>query len=64
MTAKGWMILRDVTYAILVVLLLLPGDYNPFPGIELTYKIILVVLAVGVRVWQHVNYYKETGKIY
>jgi hypothetical protein len=64
MTAKGWMILRDVTYAILIVLLLLPGDLNPFPGIELTYKIIIAVLAAATRVWQHVNYYKATGKIY
>jgi len=48
-------------YAALVVILLLPS--NPI-GVSPTLKIILIVLAIGTRVWQHVNYYKQTGKIY
>jgi|GEM_PF-1635869 hypothetical protein len=61
MTVRGMMILRDVMYAALVVILLLPS--NPI-GVSPTLKIILIVLAIGTRVWQHVNYYKQTGKIY
>jgi hypothetical protein len=55
------MIVRDVSYAILVVILLLPS--NSFKLAD-PLRIILCVFAVGVRVWQHVNYYKQTGKIY
>ncbi|MBC7400958.1 MAG: hypothetical protein H7289_13530 [Mucilaginibacter sp.] len=61
MTAKGWMILRDVMYTILVVLLLMPN--SPL-DLSLGVRIGLAILAVAVRVWQHYNYYKETGKIY
>jgi uncharacterized membrane protein YqjE len=61
MTSKGMLIFRDVTYSILVILLLWPS--NPL-GITPLFKILLIAIAVGVRVWQHVNYYKQTGKIY
>jgi len=64
MSAKTMMIIRDVTYTIVIVLLLLPGDLNAFPGISLAYKILIAILGVAIRVWQHVNYYKATGKIY
>jgi len=64
MSAKTMMIIRDAAYAVLIVLLLLPGDLNPFPGINIVYKIIIAFLAFGTRIWQHVNYYKATGKIY
>jgi len=64
MSAKTMMIIRDVMYTVLIILLLLPGDLNPFPGINITYKILIAILALGTRVWQHVNYYKATGKIY
>ena len=55
------MIIRDVAYAILVVLLLLP--VSPVP-LSLTVRILVAALAIATRVWQHVNYYKQTGKIY
>lgn len=58
------MIIRDVMYAVIIVALLLPGDLNPFPGINFAYKILLSVIGVSIRIWQHVNYYKATGKIY
>ncbi|MDB5005269.1 MAG: hypothetical protein JWQ34_3494 [Mucilaginibacter sp.] len=61
MTVRGMMILRDVLYAVLVVILLLPS--NPI-GVASTLRVVLIVLAIGTRVWQHVNYYKQTGKIY
>lgn len=64
MNAKTMMIIRDVLYAIMIVLLLLPGHLNPFPGINITYKILIAFLAFSTRIWQHVNYYKATGKIY
>ena len=55
------MIIRDVMYAILVVLLLMP--VSPLP-LSLTVRVGLSILAIATRVWQHVNYYKATGKIY
>jgi hypothetical protein len=58
------MIIRDVAYVVLITLLLLPGNLNPFPGISLAYKVLIAVLAVSTRIWQHVNYYKATGKLY
>ncbi len=61
MTTKGIMIFRDVLYAIVVALLLLRS--NPL-GIAPLWKILFIGMAVGVRVWQHINYYKQTGKIY
>jgi hypothetical protein len=61
MTARTMMIIRDVMYTILVVLLLLPA--NPL-GLAFNVRIGLAILAVAVRVWQHYNYYKQTGKIY
>jgi hypothetical protein len=61
MTAKAWMILRDVMYTILVVLLLLP--VSPVP-LSFTVRILIAILAITTRVWQHINYYKATGKIY
>jgi hypothetical protein len=61
MTVRGMMILRDVMYVVLVVILLLPS--NPI-GVGSTLRVVLIVLAIGTRVWQHVNYYKQTGKIY
>lgn len=58
------MIIRDVMYAAVIILILLPGDLNPFPGISFLYKILIAVIGVSIRIWQHVNYYKATGKIY
>ncbi|MCC8425297.1 hypothetical protein [Mucilaginibacter sp. UR6-11] len=61
MTPRTMMIIRDVMYTILVVLLLLP--LSPVP-LSLTVRILIAVLAIATRVWQHINYYKATGKIY
>jgi small basic protein len=61
MVTKTSLIFRDIMYAILIVVLLLPS--NPL-GVTLLLKVLAIVFAVGVRIWQHVNYYKETGKIY
>ncbi|TSJ44281.1 hypothetical protein FO440_08925 [Mucilaginibacter corticis] len=58
---RTMMILRDVAYAILVVLLLLP--VSPLP-LSLTVRVLIAALAVATRVWQHITYYKQTGKIY
>jgi len=55
------MIFRDVLYAVLVVLILLPS--NPL-GMKLIVQILLIVFAIGSRIWRHVVYYKRTGKIY
>lgn len=55
------LILRDIMYAVLIVTLLLPSNAL---GLSLLVKILVIVAAIGVRLWQHVNYYKETGKIY
>jgi len=55
------MIVRDVSYLILVVILLLPS--NPL-GIGNVARTLICVFAVAVRVWQHVSYYRQTGKIY
>ena len=60
-TNKTMLIVRDVMYAILIVIILLPS--NPL-GLTVLFKIIAVVFAVVVRIWQHVSYYKQTGKIY
>jgi hypothetical protein len=61
MTTKTMLIIRDVLYVIMVVILLLPA--NPL-GLSLTIRIGISVLAIATRVWQHINYYKATGKIY
>ncbi|MDB4924320.1 hypothetical protein [Mucilaginibacter sp.] len=61
MITKGMLIFRDVMYAILIVVILLP--VNPL-GLAPLAKILVTVFAIGVRIWQHVNYYKQTGKIY
>jgi hypothetical protein len=58
------MIIRDVVYALVIIAFLLPGDLNPFAGINIAYKILISFLMVSTRLWQHVNYYKTTGKIY
>ena len=55
------MIVRDVLYLLLAYLLLQPS--NPLKMI-LVFRILMAVFLIGVRVWQHVNYYKKTGKIY
>ncbi|HTH82952.1 MAG TPA: hypothetical protein VL490_08445 [Mucilaginibacter sp.] len=60
-TSKITMIVRDVSYLILVVILLLPS--NPL-GIGNVARTLICVFAVAVRVWQHVSYYRQTGKIY
>jgi hypothetical protein len=61
MTPKGMMIFRDITYTILIVIVLFPT--NPL-GLTPLSKILVTIVAVGVRIWQHVNHYKKTGKIY
>jgi len=61
MISKGMMIFRDILYTILIVVLLLPS--NPI-GVNPVLKMLFIVIAVGSRIWQHVNYYKQTGKIY
>ena len=55
------MIVRDISYAVLIVILLLPS--NPL-GISEVPRILICVFAVAVRVWQHIGYYRQTGKIY
>ncbi|GAA4334114.1 hypothetical protein GCM10023149_41280 [Mucilaginibacter gynuensis] len=61
MLTKNSMIFRDCLYALLVAIILWPtSDLK----MELWMKIVVVVIAVAQRIWQHVNYYKLTGKIY
>jgi len=59
--SKLSLIIRDVLYAIIIVLLLLPT--NP-TNLNIWLKILLIVIAVAQRTWQHVAYYKQTGRIY
>jgi hypothetical protein len=53
------LIIRDVLYAIVIGLLLIPGA-----DLSWVVRIILIVVAIAQRVWQHVVYYKQVGKIY
>ncbi|WP_214072016.1 hypothetical protein [Mucilaginibacter sp. dw_454] len=64
MTTKRMMIIRDIVYTILIIAFLLPGDLNPFAGINFGFKILIAFLMLSTRIFQHVNYYKATGKIY
>jgi len=59
--SKLSLIIRDVLYVIIIGLLLLPS--NP-TDLNIWVKIALIVIAVAQRTWQHVVYYKQTGKIY
>jgi len=61
MVTKASLIFRDIMYGILIVVLLLPS--NPL-RVTIIMKVLAVVFAIAVRVWQHVTYYKQTGKIY
>lgn len=61
MVTKGALIFRDITYIALVVIILLPT--NPL-GISVWIKIFIIIIAIAQRIWQHVSYYKVTGKIY
>ena len=53
------LIIRDVLYAIVIGVMLVFGNDLP-----LVTRIVVVVLAIAQRVWQHVVYYKQVGKIY
>jgi len=59
LVGKYTLIIRDVLYAIIIALLLFAGTDLSTPV-----RVILIVLAVAQRVWQHVVYYKQVGKIY
>jgi len=59
LAGKYSLIIRDVLYAIIIGLLLIPGT-----DLSWLVRTILIVLAIAQRVWQHVVYYKQTGKIY
>jgi len=61
MVSKTSLIFRDITYTILIIMVLLPS--NPI-GISDFIKVFIIVGAIAQRVWQHFNYYKATGKIY
>ena len=56
--------IRDAVYAIVIIALLLPDNLNIFTGIDFVYKALIAFLMFSTRIWQHVNYYKATGKIY
>lgn len=58
---KNSLIFRDVLYVVLLAIVFWPGSKV---DMALWMKLIIVVLAIGTRVWQHVVYYKATGKIY
>ncbi len=55
------LIIRDALYVIIIGLLLLPSNPGDLP---VWVKILLIVIAIAQRTWQHVVYYKQTGKIY
>ncbi|MFD2144825.1 hypothetical protein [Mucilaginibacter antarcticus] len=55
------MILRDVLYTAMAVMLIMPG--SPLE-MSISIRLIIAVLIIATRVWQHINYYKATGKIY
>ena len=58
---RNAMISRDVLYLALIVLVLLPGN---IVWMSDWVKGLVITLAITMRVWQHVAYYKLTGKIY
>ena len=59
LVGKYSLIIRDILYAIVIGLLLIPGT-----DLSWVVRIALIVLAIAQRVWQHVVYYKQVGKIY
>jgi len=61
MTSKMSLIIRDVLYAVIIVMLLIPT--NP-ADLSMLVRVLLIVIAIAQRTWQHVVYYKQTGKIY
>lgn len=61
MSTRNSLILRDVLYAVLIVLVLMPG--SDLANLVWA-KVCIVVFGVAQRIWQHVTYYKLTGKIY
>ncbi|RYE16900.1 MAG: hypothetical protein EOP51_24945 [Sphingobacteriales bacterium] len=58
---RNSMIFRDLLYIALVVMLVLPGNVM---GMNDWMKGLIITIAITVRVWQHIAYYKLTGKIY
>ena len=60
MATKYKIILGDILYAVLIAIILLPGSDIKY----IWAKVGIVFFAIAQRVWQHVNYYKLTKKIY
>ena len=61
MISRVSLIMRDVLYGALIVILFLPSSGLI---INVWLKVFIIIIAVAQRVWQHVTYYKSTGKIY
>jgi hypothetical protein len=61
MISRLSLILRDVLYGALIIILFIPGSGLI---INIWLKVVIIIVAVAQRVWQHVTYYKSTGKIY
>ena len=61
MATKYKLILIDILYAVVIALLLIPSG----PGdLSLLARVLIILLAVSTRVWQHITYYRQTGRIY
>lgn len=61
MVTRNSLIFRDVLYAVLIAVILWPGLDS---SMSFWAKVLVACCAVAQRVWQHVTYYRVTGKIY
>jgi hypothetical protein len=59
MMSKGMVIFGDI-FTVLVIVWL----SSNLIGLTPLLKMPFIVIVVGSRIWQHIKYYKQTGKIY
>ena len=52
--------MRDVLYLAAAIILLMPNNIMMSDWL----KGLIITLVITMRIWQHVAYYKQTGKIY
>ena len=60
MITRKSLIIRDVLYLVAVIILLMPNNIMMSDWL----KGLIITLVITMRIWQHVAYYKQTGKIY
>jgi hypothetical protein len=61
MVSRNSIIIRDLLYAAIIVILLV---FTKSTDLSVPVRVLLIAIGVASRVWQHVTYYKQTGKIY